>query len=203
MAYFADRGVCNQCFEWQNAAQFVVIVHDIYVVNLVHVLGLHAHLLYAFGHRPVFVDHDHLRAHQTAGGVLVIFEEVDDVAGLLHVVDMREDFVAVVLVELLYKVNGLVGFEVVNHLLSNFFCRHVGEELVAVLLVEFHQHIGSGVLVEKVVQKFRFLDVEFLVKFGDIGRVHVLEDIACLGLVVPRDNVADLLNIFFSKFFHC
>ena len=82
------EGVGDKLFEREGAAQAVVVVNHIHVVDLVHILGLHPELLDAFGHAPVFVDHEHFRTHQTAGGVLVVFQQVDDVAGLVNVVDM-------------------------------------------------------------------------------------------------------------------
>ena len=78
----------DHLLQGEDAAKLIVVVDDIDVVYFVHFLGLHAHLLDTFGHRPVFVDDYHLGAHKSAGGVFVVLQEVDDVAGLFDVVDM-------------------------------------------------------------------------------------------------------------------
>ena len=101
MLDFRHRGVGEHHLQWQRAAQAVVVVDNVDIVYFVHVFGLQAHLFDTLGHRPVFVDHNHLGAHQAAGGVLVILQQVYDVAGLLYVVDVRYDFVALLFVELL------------------------------------------------------------------------------------------------------
>ncbi len=75
---------------------------------------------------------------------------------------MGENLVAVLLVELLDKVNGIVGVEVVD-LLGDFLGGHGREELEAVVLVELHEHIGSCVLVEQLVEKLGFVELEILV----------------------------------------
>ena len=50
---FGDGGVGYELFEREGAAEAVVVVDDVDVVDLVHVLGLHSQLLDAFGHAPV------------------------------------------------------------------------------------------------------------------------------------------------------
>lgn len=174
MLDFRYRGVCEHHLQRQRAAQAVVVVDNVDIIDFVHVFGLQAHLLDTLGHRPVFVDHNHLGAHQAAGGVLVIFQQVYDVAGLLNVVDVRYDFVALFFVELLYQVNGVVGVEVVN-LLGDFLGRHVLDKFQTLVLVEFHQHVGGGVLVEQLEEVFRLLGVELLEELGYIGRVQVCQ----------------------------
>ncbi len=136
--------------EREHAFQLRIVVDNVDVVYLVHVLGLHSHLLDGLGHRPVFVNDNHLRAHKAAGGVFVVFQEVDDVAGLLYVVDVREDFVALVFVEGLDEVHGVVRVEVVD-LLCDFLGGHVAEELAAVVLVKLHEHVGGLLLVQEAV----------------------------------------------------
>ena len=112
--------------ERKDTAKAVIIVDHVDVIDLIHFLGLHSHFLDALGHAPVFVDHDHLGAHEAAGGVFAVFEQVDDVACLLHVVDMAYDFITVLLVEFLNHIHGIVGIEVVE-LLGYLFGLHAAE----------------------------------------------------------------------------
>ncbi len=127
-------------------------------------------MLDAFWHAPVLVHDDHFCAHEAAGGVLIIFKQVDDVSGLLHIVDMGQDLVALFLVELLDDVDGIVCVEVVD-LFGDLLGRHVVEQLEPVILVKFHKDIGCGVLVEELEQEFGLIQLQFLVELGYVGRV--------------------------------
>ena len=145
---FDTEGWVSIIFRGQRATQAVVVVDNIYVVYLVHILGPKAHLLDALGHRPVFVDNNHLGAHKTTGCVFVVFEKVDNIAGLLNVVDMRNNLVALFFVELLNKVYSIVSIKVID-LLGNLLGRHVLDEFQSLVLIEFHKHIGGCIFVEK------------------------------------------------------
>ena len=48
-------------------------------------------------------------------------------------------------------------------MLGDFLGGHALEELEAVVLVKFHQHVGGGFLVEQFVEEFSLVEVEFLV----------------------------------------
>ena len=75
---------------------------------------------------------------------------------------MAENFVALLLVELLYEVYSVVGVKVV-YLLGDFLYGHGVEELETVVFVEFHEHVGRLLLVEKLEEIFGFLEVEVAV----------------------------------------
>ena len=121
----------------------------------------------------------HSGMHQAAGGIFIVLEQIDDVAGLFHIVDVRQDLVAVFLVELLDYVYGIVGVEMVDELLGDLLGRHVLEQLAAVVLIEFHKHIGRNVVIEQLVEKFRLVEIEVLVQFGYVGRMQRGELVAC------------------------
>ncbi len=192
----------DEFLQREGAAQAVVVVDHIDVIDLVHVLGLHPELLDALGHRPVLVDHQHLGAHQTAGGVLVIFEQVDDVAGLLHIVDVGQHLVAVLLVEVLYEVDGVVGVEMVDIEAGDFLGVHVAQELAAVILVKLHQHVGGLVAVEQPVEVLGLRQVEVLIQLGDVGRVHLLKLAAGGGLVVCLYDFLYFFEEILVEFLH-
>ena len=70
-----------------------------------------AHLAQTVGHGEVLVDRDKLGTHQTAGSVLVVLQQVHDVAGLFHILDVVDHLLAVLLVELLNEVDGVIGIK--------------------------------------------------------------------------------------------
>lgn len=72
-----------------------------------------------FGHTPILVHHDHLGTHQTAGGVLVVFQQVHDITSLLYVLDMRKDLLLGILVQLTHQVNGIIRFHVIDETLGD------------------------------------------------------------------------------------
>ena len=191
----------NHLLQREHAFQAILVIDHIHVVYFVHVLGLHAHLLHALGHTPVLVHDNHFGAHQATGSVVVILQQVDDVAGLLHVVDVRDYVVAVLLVEFLYKVNGIVRVEVFQ-LLCNILVGHIIEQLLAVVLVKLHKHLGSSLLVEQLVQELSLLGVKVVEKLGNIGRVQPFEQLASLIHIVGGHNLFHLLQIILGVFFH-
>ena len=199
---FGDRGVGDEFLQREGAAQSVVVVDDIDVIDLVHVLGLHPELFDALGHRPVLVDHKHLGTHQTTGGVLVIFEKVDDVARLLHVVDVGDHLVAVLLVKVLDEVNRVVGVEMVDIQTGDFLGVHVAEELPSVILVKLHQHGGGLVAIEQLVEVFGLRQVEVLIQLGDVGRVHLLQLTTGGGLVVVFNDMLYFFEKILVEFLH-
>ena len=117
--HLRDRGRGNHLLEWKDALQTFFVIDHIDVVDFVELLGLHAHLLEALGHTPVLVDGHHLGAHQSAGGVFVVLQQVHDVASLLNVLDVREHLLLLVLVELAHQVNGIVGVHIIHEALGD------------------------------------------------------------------------------------
>lgn len=107
--------------------------------------------------------------------IFVVFQQVDDVSGLLYVVDMGEHLFLCIFVEVSYQVDSVVGVEVVDIFFGDGFARQFFEEFLTVVLIEFHQHIGRGFLVEQFIEKLGLFDVEILIQFGDVGRVQVFQ----------------------------
>ena len=170
MLYFRHRGVGDHLLQREHALEAMVVIDNIYIVDFVHILGLHTHLFKALGHTPVLVHDNHLRAHKSAGSVIVIFQEVDDVAGLLHVVDVRNHLIAILLIKVLDKVNGIIGVEVLERL-GNLLLGHIGKELSALVLVHLHEHLGGSLVFEELIEKLGIVDGKILKEFGDVGRV--------------------------------
>lgn len=196
-----DTDGCVSIFFNGSTSQPLLVVHHKHVIYIVHILGLLAHLLDALRHRPVFVDHDHLRAHQAAGGVLVILHQVDDVAGLLHVVELRQYLLLVLLVELLNQVHGVVRLHVVD-LLGYDLVGEVVKQFSPVVLIEFEQHVGRRLLVKKLIEKLGLVQVQILIQFGNIGRMETRQLLGC-GLHIPAVyDLADQLQIFGTVLFH-
>ncbi len=74
--------------------------------------------------------------------------KVNDVASLLHVVDVLYHILLVVLIKLLDKVNGIAGI----HLLESAgdgLVRHYLEQIGTLVLVELGKHVGCRLLVEQ------------------------------------------------------
>ncbi len=188
-------------FERKSAAQTVLVVDDIDIIDLVHVLGLHPHLLYALGHAPVFVYHNHFRTHQTAGRILVILQKVDDVAGLLYVVDVAENLLAVILVKLLNNVDRIIRIKVFD-LLGDIGHIHLREKLGSVVLVKLHEHIGLHLLVKKLEEIFGLIEIEILIKLRDVGRMEVGKFLGSGRIGTVMDNFTQVCEIFGGEFFH-
>ena len=180
------RGVGDGGLEREDALQAVIIVNDIDVINLIQVLGLLAHRLDAVGHRHILVDDNHLGGHVTTGGILVILQQVNDVARLLHVIDVADDVLTVLLVKLLDHVNGIVGVHLL-HLLGDFLVGHQLHQVMTLVLVEFHQDVGGGLVVEHQHDEQRFLIAEVAHQLGQVGRVHV-PDLGAYQLLVFAVN---------------
>lgn len=96
---------------------------------------------------------------------------------------MGKNLLAVLLVEFLDDVHSVVGVEVVDELLGDFLRRHIVEQLAAVVLVEFHEHIGGSLQVKEAVEVFGLLQVEILVEVSDVGRVQSVEKLPGGGFV--------------------
>lgn len=107
---------------------------------------------------------------------------------------MLYDLLAVFLVQLLDKVDGIVGVEDVDKL-ADLLRIHMFEEFLAVFLVHFHKHIGLFLLVfDKVEEPLGLLQVQLAQNLGYIGRMQVgdlLED----AVVVAPSTIASILSI--------
>ena len=111
-----DGRISDQLLQGEDSAKALIIVNYIDVIDLIHVFSLLAHLFDTFGHTPILVHHDHLGTHQTTGGVLVVFQQVHDITGLLYVLDMRKELLLGILVQLTHQVNGIIRFHVIDEM---------------------------------------------------------------------------------------
>ena len=141
--HLRHRGRRDHLLQREDALQAFVVVDDVDVVDFVQLLGLHAHFLQTLGHTPVLVHGHHFRAHESARGVLVILQQVYDVASLFDVLDVREDLLLLVLVEAAHQVYGVVRVHVVHELLGDGFRGEQLEELLADVFVHLHQYVVS------------------------------------------------------------
>ena len=169
----AGRRVGNGGLQGEKAFQPVVVVDDIDIVDLVKVLGLLAHRLDAVGHRHVLVDDNHLGRHVTTRGILIILQQVHDVARLLHVVDVADDVLAVLLVKFLDHVDGVIGIHLL-HLLGDFLVGHQFQQVGTLILIEFHQHVGGRLVIKQQHDEQGLLVIEVPHQFGNIGGMQVL-----------------------------
>ena len=116
-----DGRVGDQPLEGKYAFQPFVVVYDIYIIDFVHIFRLLAHFVNTLRHTPVLVDHDHFRTHQTTGGIFIIFQQVDDVAGLFDVFNVRKDLFLCIFVQLTHQVYRVVGFHIVDEAFGDQF----------------------------------------------------------------------------------
>ena len=80
---------------------------------------------------------------------------------------------------------------------------HPFEELLAVFLVELHEHVGSLLLVGNEVEKpFGLPEVEALEELGDVGGVHPLDFGYAACAVVLVDEAFHALDVLVGEFFH-
>ena len=107
----------------EHSAQAFVVVYYVYIIDFIHVFGLLAHLVDTLGHTPILVHHDHFGTHQTAGGIFVVFQQVDDIARLLNVFDVRKNLFLGIFVQLTHQVYSVVGLHVVHEAFGNQFVR--------------------------------------------------------------------------------
>ncbi len=192
----------NHLLERKHPLEASVVIYDIHIINVVKIFRLMPHLLQAVGHRKILVYLYEFCTHKTAGGILVILEEIHDVARLLHVLDIEDDLFAVFLVEFLNKVYGIVGVEQVYEM-TDLLRIHILKEFLAILLVEFHKDIGFLLLiVYKVECPFSLFYVKALEEFCDIRGMKTGERIACPHFIAMLDHLFDKLYIFFIQIFH-
>ena len=114
--HLGNAGAGYHFLQREEALQTFLVINDIDVVDVVHILSLLTHLAQAFGHRPVFVDDNHFRTHDTAGGILVVLEKVYNIAGLLDILNMSEHFLLLLLVEVTDNLNSIIGVHRIDEL---------------------------------------------------------------------------------------
>ena len=115
-------------------------------------------------------------------------QQVDDVARLLHVIDVLDNVLAVLLVKFLDHVNSVVGIHLLK-LLGDFLVGHQLHEVVTLVLVELDQDVGGGLVVEQHHDEQGFLVIEVAHKLSDIGGVQVLDLLPHLLLVFVVDEL--------------
>ena len=194
--------MCYHLLEREDTFEAVVIIHHVDVIDIVEVFGLSAHLFETIRHGEVFIHHDHLRAHKTAGGVLVILKKVYDITGLFHVVDMRDHLIAVLLVEFLYKVDGIVSVEEVD-IMAYLLRVHTLKQFLTVFLIELHQHVSFLLLIlDKIEEPLGLFQVKVLEKLGNISGVHLFHLVLSGFRVLGVDNLLDAFYVGFVKIPH-
>ena len=114
-----DTGARDHLLQRQDTFQLLIVINNIDVVDFIHLLGLLTHFVDTLRHTPVFIDGNHLRTHQTTGGILVVLQQIDDITRLLDILDVRKDFFLPVLVQLTHEVHGIIRLHVVHEALCN------------------------------------------------------------------------------------
>ena len=109
---------------------------------------------------------------------------------------MRQHFLLVFFVKFLDKVDGIVGVKVLHELLGNVLVGHILKQAVAVVLIKFHQGVGSSVTVKVRHHILRLLKVHLLYKFGNVGRVQLFEFCHHLRLVVFLYEMSEFIQKF-------
>ena len=130
-----DRGIGDHLLQRQDTAQSFVVIYYINIIDLTDLLGLLAHLFNTFGHTPILVHHDHLRTHQTTGGILIVFQQIDNITGLLYVFDVRKDLFLRVLIQFTHQIYRIIRIHVIDESLGDQLVREFFQELVSIFLV--------------------------------------------------------------------
>ena len=73
---------------------------------------------------------------------------------------------------------------------------------MTVFFVQFHQHVRRLFAIHQEVKVDRFLQIEFLIQFGYIGRVQLVQDLFDLRVILFIDDVFQVLYVFFRQFNH-
>ena len=198
----ADGGIGDDGLRRQDADQSLQVIDDVDVVDLVQLLGLTAHLVEAHGHGPIGIHHDHLLPHHTTGGVLIVVEEVDDIARLLQVRDMGEDRILPLAPQVADQVGGIVGIHILDDLRGDLLLRHEGEDLTTPVLVHLGDDVRHLDIREHPEGTRRILIGEVVDEGGDVGRVHRMEGALQLSRIVGLEVVTELFRQFGGQFDH-
>ena len=73
---------------------------------------------------------------------------------------------------------------------------------MALVLVQLDENVGGGLVVKQQHDEQRLLVIHVTYQLSDIGRVHVLDLSTHLLLVLLVNEVVEVMDIFFGKFFH-
>ena len=95
-------------------------------------------------------------------------------------------------IEFLYQVHRIIRVEMLK-LLRNFLFGHIVEKLLAVVLIELHQHLGGSLFVEQLIQKFCIFHFKVVKELRYVGRVQVAEQPPCSIFILARHDVFDIL----------
>ena len=118
-------------------------------------------------------------------------QQVHDIARLLHVVDVADDVLTVLLVQLLDDVHGVVGVHLL-HLLGDLLVGHQFHQVVALVLVQFDKDIGCRLVVEHEHDEQRFLVIEVAYQFGDVGGVQIADLSPYQFIVLAADELFEI-----------
>ena len=201
--HFGDRRGGDHLLEREDSPQAFIVVNDIYIIYFVQFFGLLAHFLQTLGHTPVLVHDYHFGAHQTTGGVFVIFQEVHDVSCLFDVFDVRKNFFLLVFVEVTHQVYGIIRVHVVHKALGDCFRRDHFEELFTNVLIHFDKYVGRSFIVEQAVDKPGFFRVQVITQSSDVGGVKVDKKFFYLIGIFLLDKVFYVVNVFLVHLFVC
>ena len=184
-----DGRISDQLLQGEDSAKALIIVNYIDVIDLIHVFSLLAHLVDTFGHTPILVHHDHFGTHQSTGSVFIVFQEVDDVARLFYVFDVRKNLFLGIFVQLTHQVYSVVGLHIVHEAFGNQFVRKFFQQLVTVFFIQFHQNIRCLFAIHQQIEVDSFLQIKLLVQLGYVRRIQFVQYLLNLSIILLRDDV--------------
>ena len=173
MLHLYHRRACYHLFQREDSTQTLIVVHHIYIINIIKVLGLTAHLFQTLGHTPIFVHDDHFGTHKTTGSILVILQEVYNVARLFNILDVRENLFLLILVHVTDNLDSVVSIHVIYETFGDNLGGKVLEKVVSQVLVHFGEGLGSLFIIKLTIKEMRLFLAQFVTQFGNIGRVHL------------------------------
>ena len=107
-----------------------------------------AHLPQALRHTPVLIHYHHLSTHQTAGGILIIFQQVNDVACLVNVINLFQHFLLLLVIHVTDNLHSIVGIHVIDESFGDDIRRNDVQKLVSSVLVHLDEYVGRLLVVE-------------------------------------------------------
>ena len=160
-------------------------------------IGLLADVIEGLPHRPERRHRDAVRLHDAAGGIFRIIEASLDRRPLERR-ELREDLAAIFLVEILKKIDRLVGIELLQRF-GDLVIRHRLKHLVAHILVELRERRRIEIGAEHVDERGSLIGMEELDKIGEIRGVQRQSDGTRLIRVARRDGGLDVVQKFGTK----
>ena len=125
---------------------------------------------------------------------------VDDVARLLNVFYVRQDFLLLVLVQVTHQVYRVVGVHVVHEALGNGFRGKHVEQFLPGVLVHLHQYVGGRLVIEEAVDEACFFQVQVIAQLGYVRRMQVGQlRLHIIGILL-LDQLFYFVYIFFVYF---